>query len=51
MDNLADSLREARVRRGEEHVRFENTHDLDAVMGTFSGEPYYDERSHGASTT
>ena len=44
---MADSLREARVRRVEEHVRFENTHDLDAVMGTFSGEPYYDEEPWG----
>ena len=31
----------------EQHVRYENAHDLEAVMETFSEEPYYDERPWG----
>ncbi len=38
-----EALREARIRRVEEHVRHENAHNLDAVMETFSATPYYDE--------
>jgi steroid delta-isomerase-like uncharacterized protein len=49
MDAGADkaALREARVRRVEEHVRHENAHDLDAVMDTFLANPFYDEEPWG----
>ena len=48
MDAGADkALREARIERVQEHVRHENAHDLDAVMGTFSAAPYYDEEPWG----
>jgi steroid delta-isomerase-like uncharacterized protein len=42
-----ETLREARIRRVEEHVRHENAHDLDAVMDTFSAGPFYDEEPWG----
>ena len=48
MDAGADkALREARIGRVEEHVRHENAHNLDAVMGTFSATPHYDEEPWG----
>ena len=40
--------REARLRLVEEHVRLENQHDLDAVMGTFGANPCYDDEPWGA---
>lgn len=33
----------ARIARVEEHVGFENTHDLDGIMGTFAESPRYDD--------
>ena len=42
-----EGLLQARIERVEEHVRHENAHDLDAVMGTFSADPYYDEEPWG----
>jgi steroid delta-isomerase-like uncharacterized protein len=33
----------ARIALVEEHVRLENTHDLDGVMATFAGSPWYDD--------
>jgi steroid delta-isomerase-like uncharacterized protein len=44
----ADSaLLEARLRRVEEHVAFENQHDLDGVMGTFSPAARYEDTPWG----
>jgi steroid delta-isomerase-like uncharacterized protein len=44
----ADSaLIEARLRRVEEHVAFENQHDLDGVMGTFSPAARYEDTPWG----
>jgi steroid delta-isomerase-like uncharacterized protein len=42
-----EGLLQARIGRVEEHVRHENAHDLDAVMGTFAANPYYDEEPWG----
>jgi len=40
----SESLRADRLRQVETHVRFENAHDLDAVMGTFGADAsYHDE--------
>jgi steroid delta-isomerase-like uncharacterized protein len=36
-----------RVRLVEEHVRMENDHDLDAVLGTFGTESQYEDTSWG----
>ena len=33
----------ARLRLVEEHVRFENLHDLDGILGTFGKEARYDD--------
>lgn len=44
MDTGANgALREARIKRVEEHIRCENVHDIDALMKTFSAEPYYED--------
>lgn len=40
--------RESRLRLVEEHVRLENQHDLDALMGTFGANPSYDDEPWGA---
>jgi steroid delta-isomerase-like uncharacterized protein len=41
---MADqALRGARIRRVEEHVAFENAHDLEGVMSTFADDPRYDD--------
>lgn len=41
------TLREARIRRVEEHIHSENAHDLEAVMETFSENPRYDDEPWG----
>ena len=38
-----DDLRDARLRLVEEHVRFENAHDLAGVMRTFGEQASYDD--------
>lgn len=38
----------ARSRLVEEHVRFENNHDLDGIMGTFGAAASYDDEPWGA---
>jgi steroid delta-isomerase-like uncharacterized protein len=40
----SESLRADRLQQVETHVRFENAHDLDAIMGTFGADAsYHDE--------
>lgn len=38
-----DRRSEARLRLVEEHVRFENQHDLDGIMSTFGPEAHYED--------
>jgi hypothetical protein len=39
----ADERRKAKLAAVEEHVRLENGHDLDGIMGTFGASARYDE--------
>lgn len=43
----ADRRRAARLALVEEHVRLENRHDLDGIMGTFGAGARYDEEPWG----
>ena len=38
----------ARLKLVDEHVRLENHHDLDGIMGTFGVAPHYDDEPSGA---
>jgi steroid delta-isomerase-like uncharacterized protein len=38
----------ARLKLVDEHVRHENAHDLDAIMGTFGASAHYDDEPWGA---
>ena len=38
-----DPKSEQRLQRVEEHVRFENAHDLDGLMSTFGSSGFYDD--------
>jgi steroid delta-isomerase-like uncharacterized protein len=44
----AGSRSAARLRLVEEHVRLENAHDLDGIMGTFGTTAHYDDLPYGA---
>jgi steroid delta-isomerase-like uncharacterized protein len=46
-----DSTRSARLRIVEQHVGFENAHDLDGIMGTFGEAARYDDEPWGAHYT
>ena len=39
----SDDRRRARIQRVEEHIRLENLHDLEGIVGTFGPEARYDD--------
>jgi steroid delta-isomerase-like uncharacterized protein len=41
--NFPESRLQARLRLVEEHVRLENLHDLDGILGTFGADARYDD--------
>ena len=47
MEALDKARIEARLRLVEEHVRFENMHNLDGILGTFGPEARYDDEPWG----
>lgn len=49
--NLSDSRTSARLKIVDEHIRLENQHDLDGIMGTFGGMARYDDESAAAHHT
>jgi steroid delta-isomerase-like uncharacterized protein len=44
---IPNDKRSARVAMVEQHVRFENAHDLDGVLGTFGNTARYDDEAWG----
>lgn len=46
MDDKRDELMKARMARVEEHVRFENEHDLEGVMQTYADSAQYDDEPY-----
>ena len=44
---IPNDKRTARVAMVEQHVRFENAHDLDGVLGTFGNTARYDDEAWG----
>jgi steroid delta-isomerase-like uncharacterized protein len=42
-DGSSDAMRSARLRLVEEHIAFENAHDLDGIASTFGADPRYDD--------
>ena len=49
--NLSDSRISARLKIVNEHIRLENQHDLDGIMGTFGATARYDDEPLGAHHT
>ena len=49
--NLSDGRTSARLKLVDEHIRLENQHDLDGIMGTFGRTARYDDESLGAHHT
>jgi steroid delta-isomerase-like uncharacterized protein len=46
-EGVQGDLVKARLALVEEHVRFENDHDLESVLGTFGATPRYDDEPNG----
>lgn len=44
---LSSDRTSVRLKIVEEHVRLENQHDLDGIMGTFGGTAHYDDQPWG----
>ncbi len=49
--NLSDSRISARLKIVDEHIRLENQHDLDGIMGTFGATARYDDEPLAAHHT
>jgi steroid delta-isomerase-like uncharacterized protein len=47
MAPILDDRRSARMAIVDQHVRFENAHDLDGVLGTFGDSAHYDDEAWG----
>jgi steroid delta-isomerase-like uncharacterized protein len=47
MGSIPDDRRLARMATVEQHVRFENAHDLNGVLGTFGDTAHYDDEAWG----
>lgn len=44
---VSQDLLRARIASVEEHVRLENEHDLDGIVGTYAESPTYDDEPYG----
>jgi len=49
--SASDDRTAARIRLVDEHVGFENRHDLDGIMGTFGPAAHYDDEPSGLRYT